>query len=67
MDEQPPENDVATKRIKNLKASVLKEEEDLVINDDGPIMIDWRWLIFLRSWGDLLESGVWVMRRNNLI
>lgn len=40
MDEQPPENDLATKRIKNLKASVLKGEEDLVIIDDGPIMID---------------------------
>lgn len=40
MDEQRPENDVATKRIKNLKASVLKGEEDLVIIDDGPIMID---------------------------
>lgn len=40
MDEQPHENDLATKRIKNLKASVLKGEEDLVIIDDGPIMID---------------------------
>lgn len=40
IDEQPPENDQAPKRIKNPKASVLNGEEDLVIVDDGPIVID---------------------------
>lgn len=40
IDEQSPETDQAAKRIKNLKASVLKGEEDLVIIDDGPIVID---------------------------
>lgn len=40
IDEQPPENDQAPKRIKNPKAPVLNGEEDLVIVDDGPIVID---------------------------
>lgn len=41
IDEQSPENDQAPpKRIKNLKASVLKGEEDVVIVDDGPIVIE---------------------------
>lgn len=38
--EQLPENDQAPKRIKFPKASILNGEEDLVIVDDGPIMID---------------------------
>lgn len=37
IDEQAPQ---ATKRIKNPKASVLNGEEDLVIVDDGPIVIE---------------------------
>lgn len=40
IDEQPPENNQAPKRIKNPKASILNGEEDLVIVDDGPIVID---------------------------
>lgn len=40
IDEQPPENDQAPKRIKNPKAPVLNGEEELVIVDDGPIVID---------------------------
>lgn len=40
IDEQAPENDQAPKRIKNPKASILNGEEDLVIVDDGPIVIE---------------------------
>lgn len=40
IDEQSPENGQAIKRIKNLKAAISKQEEDVVIIDDGPILID---------------------------
>lgn len=43
IEEKPPQSDQARKRIKDLKAYILKGEEGLVIVDDltdGPIVID---------------------------